>query len=126
MISVLATNITSPLGFTTEENYRAVLSGTSALKRYEGLWGLPEPFAASLFTEEQRAKLEINECTFFEALAIRSIRDNKSAVHDTSVFEALSLGSITVSKAKPKTKSEENSYGIRKRHRHQHTFKVLA
>jgi 3-oxoacyl-[acyl-carrier-protein] synthase-1 len=75
MISVLATNITSPLGFTTEENYRAVLSGTSALKRYEGLWGLPEPFAASLFTEEQRAKLEINECTLFEALAIRSIRE---------------------------------------------------
>ena len=36
MISVLATNITSPLGFTTMENYEAVLSGTSALKRYLG------------------------------------------------------------------------------------------
>ena len=80
MISVLATNITSPLGFTTEENYRAVLSGTSALKRYEGLWGLPEPFAASLFTEEQRAKLEINECTFFEALAIHSAREALSHI----------------------------------------------
>ncbi|MBQ6192606.1 MAG: 3-oxoacyl-ACP synthase [Bacteroidaceae bacterium] len=74
MISVIATNITSPLGFTTEENYQAVLSGCSALKRYEGLWGLPEPFAASLFTEEQKAALAIEGYTFFEALAIRSIR----------------------------------------------------
>ena len=74
MISVIATNITSPLGFTTEENYLAVLSGRSALKRYEGLWGLPEPFAASLFTEEQKAALAIEGYTFFEALAIRSIR----------------------------------------------------
>ena len=74
MISVLATNITSPLGFTTEENYEAVLSGASALKRYEGMWGLPEPFAASLFTEEQKAALALEGYTFFEALAIRSIR----------------------------------------------------
>lgn len=74
MINVLATNITSPLGFTTEQNYKVVLSGTSALKRYEGLWGLPEPFAASLFTEEQKAALSIEGYTFFEALAIHSIR----------------------------------------------------
>ena len=80
MISVIATNITSPLGFTTMENYEAVLSGTSALKRYlplkgvGGSWGLPEPFAASLFTEEQRAALSIDGYTFFESLAIQSIR----------------------------------------------------
>ena len=74
MISVLATNITSPLGFTTMENYEAVLSGASALKRYEGLWGLPEPFTASLFTEEQTKSLAIDGYTFFEAIAIQSIR----------------------------------------------------
>ena len=74
MISVVATNIISPLGFTTEENYRAVLAGRSALKRYAGLWGLPEPFAASLFNEEQKATLALDGYTFFEALAIRSIR----------------------------------------------------
>ena len=75
MIHVLATNITSPLGFTTEENYQAVMSGCSALKRYEGLWGLPDPFAASMFSEEQKAMLAIEGYTFFEALAIRSIRE---------------------------------------------------
>ena len=75
MISVLSTNITSPLGFTTEQNYRAVLSGGSVLKRHEGLWGLPEPFAASLFSEELRAALAIDGHTFFESIAIRSIRE---------------------------------------------------
>ena len=74
MIRVVATNIISPLGFTTEENYQAVLAGRSALKRYAGLWGLSEPFAASLFSEGQRAKLALEGYTFFEALAIRSIR----------------------------------------------------
>ena len=75
MISVLSTNITSPLGFTTEQNYQAVLSGNSALKRYEGLWGLPEPFAASLFSEEQKRELALDGHTFFEALAIHSARE---------------------------------------------------
>lgn len=74
MVQVIATNITSPLGFTTEENYQAVLSGSSALRRYDGLWGLPEPFAASLFSEEQRKELAIEGYTFFEAIAIRSVR----------------------------------------------------
>ena len=82
MIKVLSTNITSPLGLTTEQNYRAVLSGASALRRYgpkagedRGPWGTTEPFAASLFSEEQRAKLAIDGHTFFEALAIRSVRE---------------------------------------------------
>ena len=74
MINVLSTNITSPLGLTTEANYQAVLSGCSALQRYDDLWGLPAPFAASLFSDEQRASLAIDGYTFFEALAIRSIR----------------------------------------------------
>ena len=73
MISVLSTNITSPLGFTTEQNYRAISFGSSALKRHEGLWGLTEPFAASLFSEELRAALAIDGHTFFESIAIRSI-----------------------------------------------------
>ena len=75
MISVLSTNITSPLGFTTEQNYQAVLSGSTALRRYEGMWGLPEPFAASLFSDEQKAALALDGYTFFEALAIRSVHE---------------------------------------------------
>ena len=76
MVSVIATNIISPLGITTEENYRAVLAGRSALKRYlpGEAFGLPEPFAASLFSEEQRKELALEGFTFFESLAIQSIR----------------------------------------------------
>ena len=81
MISVLSTNITSPLGFTTEQNYQTVLSGVSALKSYKGLWGLPEPFAASLFSEEQKDVLALEGYTFFEALAIRSVREALSHTH---------------------------------------------
>ena len=80
MISVLSTNITSPLGFTTEQNYQAVLSGASALKRYEGMWGLPEPFAASLFTKEQTEVLALDGYTRFEALAIHSAREALSYI----------------------------------------------
>ena len=75
MINVISTNITSPLGFTTEQNYKAVLGGASALRRQEGLWGLQEPFAASLFSEEQDAALAISGYTRFESLAIRSVRE---------------------------------------------------
>ena len=75
MIKVLSTNITSPLGFTSEQNYQAVRSGASALKRYEGLWGLHEPFTASLFSEEQNAELAIDGYTRFESIAIRSVRE---------------------------------------------------
>lgn len=75
MINVISTNITSPLGFTTEQNYKAVLGGVSALRRQDGLWGLQEPFAASLFSEEQDAALAISGYTRFESLAIRSVRE---------------------------------------------------
>ena len=75
MVYVLSTNITAPLGFTTEQNYQAVRSGVSALKRYDGLWGLPEPFAASLFNEEQKASLALDGYTFFESIAIHSVRE---------------------------------------------------
>ena len=53
MIRKIADNITSPLGLTTADNYKAVCEGKSCLKRYEGKWELPEPFVASLFQDGQ-------------------------------------------------------------------------
>ena len=53
MIVSLAHNILSPLGMTTTENYAAVKVGRSMLKRYDGLWGLPEPFVASLMDRDK-------------------------------------------------------------------------
>lgn len=72
MIVRIADNIISPLGATTAENLEAVLAGRSALQRYEGRWGIPEPFTASLFSDEQTEKLAVEGLTRFESLAYRS------------------------------------------------------
>lgn len=75
MISVLATNIVSPLGYTTDENYRAVREHRSKLARYESWRGVPEAFVASVFDEKQRSELMIEGYTILESVAIRSIAD---------------------------------------------------
>lgn len=75
MIRVLSTNITSPLGFTTEQNYQAVKAGKSALCPYMGWKGIPEEFTASLFSETQMAELQIEGYTRFESIVIRSVSD---------------------------------------------------
>ena len=77
MIVKVSDNIISPLGFSTAENYAAVKAGRSELKRHEGLWGLPEPFVASLLnreairTEAEQYCLDDNY-TFFEKIIILS------------------------------------------------------
>src|SRR3712207_9482537 len=53
MIYKIADNITSPVGFTTQENLDAVRQGRSRLRLHSGKWGLPEPFMASLFDEDE-------------------------------------------------------------------------
>ncbi|MBO7616281.1 MAG: beta-ketoacyl synthase [Bacteroidales bacterium] len=78
MIVSLAHNILSPLGMTTAENYAAVKAGRSMLKRYDGLWGLPEPFVASLMDRDkvEQAFAEITDdksYTFFEKMIILSV-----------------------------------------------------
>ena len=75
MISIIADHIISPLGTTTEENFLAVVEGRSMLQRHEGIWVLPDPFVASLFTEKQWEQFSIaaEGYTRFERLAIACI-----------------------------------------------------
>lgn len=83
MVEIIADNITSPLGFTTEENYRAVKAGSSMLRRYDGKWGIPEPFTASLFTDEQWGEMPgEGRFTRFERILIHSADE---ALHHTGV-----------------------------------------
>lgn len=70
MIVCVAHNIISPLGVTSAENYAAVKSGRSALKRYDGLWGLPEPFVASLLDRDAYAD---KKYTIDERIVIDSV-----------------------------------------------------
>ena len=52
MIFKIADNIVSPLGFTTAENFNAVRTGRSAIRRYEDKWEIPDPFMASLIDRD--------------------------------------------------------------------------
>ena len=77
MIVKVSDHIISPMGMSTAENYSAVKAGRSMLKRYEGHWGLPEPFVASLMDREkvEQAFAEISDnkpYTFFEKMIILS------------------------------------------------------
>ena len=74
MTFLLGSNIISPLGSGTEENYSAVRSGRSALKRYEFWHGIPEPITAGLFSDVQTGELSVPGCTRFESLAVQSVR----------------------------------------------------
>jgi 3-oxoacyl-[acyl-carrier-protein] synthase-1 len=79
MIVKVSDNILSPLGDTTEANYRSVAAGASALRPYVNHWASIEPFIASLFDEEaintRFAKLSMHETdyTYFEKITILSI-----------------------------------------------------
>lgn len=75
MLKVVSTNIVSPLGRSSQENWRAVMQGRSALRRLENYKGIPLPFVASVFTPEQVAELAVEGFTRFESLAIRSITE---------------------------------------------------
>lgn len=75
MLKVVSTNIVSPLGISSQENWRAVMQGRSALRRLENYKGIPLPFVASVFTPEQVEELAVEGFTRFESLAIRSITE---------------------------------------------------
>lgn len=75
-------NIISPLGETTELNYQAVMAGRSVLSRYESQWQLPEPFTASLFTDEQWSGLMVEGMTRFESIVARSAQQ---AIQETNI-----------------------------------------
>ena len=68
MVVKVADSILSPYGLGTEANYMSIKEGKSCLQKYEGKWGLPEPFFAAFiedgFLEEQCRKLGVgNEYT---------------------------------------------------------------
>ena len=75
MIKVLSTNITSPLGFTTRENYLSVKEGRSALAVHEDWRGVPPAFTASLFDDSQIEVLSVPGFTRYESVTIYSIRE---------------------------------------------------
>ena len=64
-------SILSPLGATPAENFEAVCRGESALQRYEGMFGVREPFVASLMDRE---RWTVPGRAFFDSLVIEAAR----------------------------------------------------
>ena len=99
-VYAVAGNILSPLGFTEEENFRAVVEGRSGVAPQEGSFGIPEPFCASLFDRGQVAEYAAAEgitgYNLFETLLILSIRDavRRAAIDAASSRVAFVISSI--------------------------------
>lgn len=80
VVKKIADCIISPMGITSAGNFASVKEGKSALKLYEGLWDIPEPFMASLVPEdliddiagEEPVLREEPHLTRFERLSILS------------------------------------------------------
>lgn len=80
MAYIIADNIISPLGETSEENYLSVKSGRSGIRAYEpGTCNIPEGFYASLLFED------------FETLALRSAQKAIANAQKTMGNERLEL-----------------------------------
>lgn len=92
MIVKIADNITSPLGFDSEENFRNIKSGNTKLALHEGLWNIPEPFVGSLFNNDELDDMYYNNVksnivyTKFEKIMILSACKaiNESGIDVTS------------------------------------------
>lgn len=80
MAYIIADNIISPLGETSEDNYLSVKSGRSGIRAYEpGTCNIPEGFYASLLFED------------FETLALRSAQKAIANAQKTIVNARLEL-----------------------------------
>ena len=86
-------SILSPLGETVQENFEAVLRGESALRRYEGTFGVKEPFVASLM---DRARWTVAGQSFFDSIVIEAARRavEASGIDPASPRTAFVLSSI--------------------------------
>ena len=80
MIRVKAHNILSPLGLTSEDNFRAVTDGKTSIVESHSCFGLPEPFCGSIFDRKKIDEISLKEIfnhrrySLFERLCILSIK----------------------------------------------------
>ena len=97
MTRIVSTNITSPLGLTTEENYAAVRRGETGLKVMEGCLGVPGTFCVGIFPDAQKAAVQVEGFSWFESLVLHSVRDAlaRAATDPSSPRTILIVGTST-------------------------------
>ena len=112
MITKIADNIISPLGYDSNANFKAVLSGETMLCKHVDSFGLPEPFCGSLLNRDEIISLANAEIacaenyTFFEKLCILSA---KSAITDCNLSPRESNVIFILSTTKGNVDCLENS-----------------
>lgn len=105
---ILSHNIVSPIGMTTEDNLQAVLHDSTALCRYEGKWGLPDPFTASLFSDEQMERMMRQGLSRFESLVVESVeRSLQNVKFDFSADDVIFILSTTKANVDQQTGNNE-------------------
>ena len=102
MITKIADNIISPLGLTTDENFKAISEGDTKLMRHQDEFELPEAFYGSLMDRdfiETLASKEIKKperFSFFEKLCIISAKRALNECHlDASSNDVVFVVSTT-------------------------------
>lgn len=73
MTYFLSDNILSPLGKTSEENYKNIKLYKSSLKQYNNIFDYSNSFTASLFSQEDKNDFFIEGFTSFESMVIYSV-----------------------------------------------------
>ncbi len=132
MAYVLSDNILSPLGATSEANYRAVKQGQSALKAYaaEALQ-VPEPFVASLLADADNADAAADNAAADNAAADTTAAGADRLSHFermalASAREALAAADIDASASDVVLVLASTKGGVEQMHRHDDPYPRLG
>lgn len=74
MATIVSHNIISPLGLSSNDNFKALLEGVSSIAPYQGTHDGMRAYSASLFSPEVNEELAIEGYSRYEALSIQSIK----------------------------------------------------
>jgi 3-oxoacyl-[acyl-carrier-protein] synthase-1 len=91
IVKKIGDSMITPLGFSVEENFAAVMEGRSELRRYESLWNLPFPCFVSLIPDE---KLEAELARELSADVIASLHTKFEKIALLSAVKAVKQSGI--------------------------------
>lgn len=91
IVKKIGESMITPLGFTVEENFAAVMDGRSELRRYESLWNLPFPCFVSLIPDE---KLEAESARELSAEVLVSLQTKFEKIAMLSAVKAVKQSGI--------------------------------
>ena len=91
IVKKIGDSMITPLGFSVEENFAAVMAGRSEMRRYESLWNLPFPCFVSLIPDE---KLEAELAREMSAADVASLNTKFEKITLLSAVKAVKQSGI--------------------------------